>query len=530
MKKLILPVMGIVMAWGFMSCSSDDEKDSLSEESVKLGIIGKWRYAYYDGQPVPTDQQTVATFHVDGAYELSFCDQDTLMGKIPMSYSVIGNTVVMELKSSGLLSKEVIASVSSERIKVSKYSTNYEKYNNYDAPYEYVAVRNDFSKSIVGIWQGEQMEGQQTYGNADHYWEFCEDGTYIYYIKDENGVWLPKDQNAQYVCDGDLLLARWVSNDSVFLECWNIDTCNATTMAWSALRMAQDGTTFTNTFRMKRVSGYEGNIMNSRFIRSKLQGSSWKSMSTGGRTVATNDREYFRFNSDGHGVYSTTGAYDWNVDAKFNYQVVHNGITIDYLSTVQSGRTLQVAFIDDDSLTVLSNSVPGAIYGAVFPSTYGLKAFTAPDTMTEAKTRNTYQRVKNDFSGQIVGLWEGVAMTGQETYGDFNHRWKYNSDGTYLYYVKNDTVWEVYDQETSEYLVSGDWLTTRWRKNAKEEMNLERWDIVSCDRDSMVWSAIRDRNDGTQYSTSITFKRIQTGGDNEGQMPPYDGNQQPPTF
>lgn len=122
---------------------------------------------------------------------------------------------------------------------------------------------------------------------------------------------------------------------------------------------------------------------------------------------------------------------------------------------------------------------------------------------------NKYNRVTTDYSEDIIGLWEGVEMTGDETYGNADARIAYLADGTYRYYQKNaEGEWEVKaGQEVSEYNVDGDWLATRWQETGGE-MNYEWWDIDEIKDGQMKWSALREREDGTRFKTTFTWRKI----------------------
>ena len=121
----------------------------------------------------------------------------------------------------------------------------------------------------------------------------------------------------------------------------------------------------------------------------------------------------------------------------------------------------------------------------------------------------TYARVDADYAEAIVGLWEGVEMTGDETYGGADARIAYLPDGTYRYYQKDaNGEWAVREnQEVSEYNVDGDWLATRWQETGGE-MNYEWWDIDDISDGQMKWSALREREDGTRFQTTFTWKKV----------------------
>ncbi|MCQ2332936.1 MAG: lipocalin family protein, partial [Paludibacteraceae bacterium] len=109
----------------------------------------------------------------------------------------------------------------------------------------------------------------------------------------------------------------------------------------------------------------------------------------------------------------------------------------------------------------------------------------------------------------IIGMWEGVEMTGEETYGDANHRIEYKADGTYVYYDKDGDDWKLSEDVDNEYNVDGDWLASRWRPKAGEDFEYEWWDIVEIKDGTMKWSALREKEDGTRYTTTFTWKKIQ---------------------
>ena len=100
-------------------------------------------------------------------------------------------------------------------------------------------------------------------------------------------------------------------------------------------------------------------------------------------------------------------------------------------------------------------------------------------------------------------------MTGDETYGDANHRIEYKADGTYVYYDKDGNDWKLSEDVDNEYNVDGDWLASRWRPKAGEEFEYEWWDIDEIKDGTMKWSALREKGDGTRYTTTFTWKKIQ---------------------
>ena len=85
-----------------------------------------------------------------------------------------------------------------------------------------------------------------------------DDGTYVYYSLDADSNWT-SDVNSMshYFVDGSLLCTRWKNSgeDEVeHREWWEIASIENGVMNWTALRMHDDGTTYTATFSMTKVN------------------------------------------------------------------------------------------------------------------------------------------------------------------------------------------------------------------------------------------------------------------------------------
>ena len=134
------------------------------------------------------------------------------------------------------------------------------------------------------------------------------------------------------------------------------------------------------------------------------------------------------------------------------------------------------------------------------------------EAMTMSSTsggQTIYTRVAADYTSDIIGMWEVTEMTGEETYNDDNARLAFLADGTYRYYRKDDTgEWQlVSTRDVEEYFVDGDWMATRWQEKGGE-MNYEWWDIDEIKDGQMKWSALREREDGTRFKTTFTWKKV----------------------
>ena len=117
----------------------------------------------------------------------------------------------------------------------------------------YVKVNDDYSKDIIGTWEGNcTSEGSVFDDGQEHRWEYKDDGTYVYYVKDGDN-WVPSDDELnEYFVDGNLLCARWIEDGADNREWWEI-TIDGDKMNWTALREDEDGKTYTATFEMERT-------------------------------------------------------------------------------------------------------------------------------------------------------------------------------------------------------------------------------------------------------------------------------------
>ena len=114
----------------------------------------------------------------------------------------------------------------------------------------------------------------------------------------------------------------------------------------------------------------------------------------------------------------------------------------------------------------------------------------------------------NSFLYDIIGTWDGTDMTGQETYGDANHRISFMADGEYIYFNRVDGEWEISANEDNEYNVHGDWLATRWRPEAGADFNCECWDIDYIKDGVMKWSALRETEEGERFVATFHWEKV----------------------
>ena len=214
-----------------------------------------------------------------------------------------------------------------------------------------------------------------------------------------------------------------------------------------------------------------------------------------GTDIVTNNKIVKTFYSNHTATESSSrylfGVYIWYNKAPFRYEIKGNEL-IENSKESSVMVTSKITAIDETKLCV-------NVYRRILPD----------GTEISENTNATFQKVTADYSEAIIGLWEGVEMTGDETYGDANHRIEYKADGTFTYYDKVGENWVPSENVDNEFNIDGDWLATRWRPTAGAGYEYEWWDIVEIKDGTMKWSALREKGDGTRYTTTFTWKKIQ---------------------
>jgi archaellum component FlaG (FlaF/FlaG flagellin family) len=119
-----------------------------------------------------------------------------------------------------------------------------------------------------------------------------------------------------------------------------------------------------------------------------------------------------------------------------------------------------------------------------------------------------FTKVTADYSAAIIGTWEGRCTSEGSVFDDGKeHRWQYNADGTYVYYVKDGNNWVPYATNTlNEYFVDGNLLCTRWVDLGQE--NREWWEITITGN-KMNWTALRQNEDGTTFTATFEMTKVE---------------------
>lgn len=211
----------------------------------------------------------------------------------------------------------------------------------------------------------------------------------------------------------------------------------------------------------------------------------WKMYSMEGVLCLTDEKSVNEFFADGGYTYTTFKDNQWFCREKGSYSISGEKLTISYAQNYSS--QCQLSFKDGRAVVKQTKfDIPGAAEVGI----------------------GEMEKVTADYSQAIFGLWEGVKLTGPETFGAENHRWEYLDDGTYCYYSKNESgAWEAdSSNEENLFFVDGDLLCFRWVRDGVQYR--EWWEIDECDGERMVWKALREGNDGVRFETTLEMKKI----------------------
>lgn len=224
------------------------------------------------------------------------------------------------------------------------------------------------------------------------------------------------------------------------------------------------------------------------YYSSKILGT-WKLVSAESKSVPTNEREVLIFD-----VFNMTisgfdikhdGQLVWQNKESYKYQLAGAALAISGGSTPVSA---EIESITEDEMV--------------------LSVYTRTLSRGNKVLKNAvFKKVKPISLLAIDGLWEGVSLTGQQTYGDENHRWEFFAFDQFLYMSQNeDGKWVPDDSPQGEYKIVADWMMTYWKD--KDGAHLECWDIAEISTWQMSLSALREKADGTRFETTLTMKRI----------------------
>lgn len=258
MKKYVCGALAAALVCGagiFASCTQ--------EKTLADRLIGKWMVAELDGVPAPTHLKAVITFESATKAYGSMADYsgESWNDRTPADVQISGNKVSMTVRDAGVITHNLDLTVSTITDKDMRLLSDWSMLVNGEPVYHeaykeyWVRIDKDFRKDVVGIWEGGRTSGHSIYGdNEIHRWQFNADGTFEYYSK-VGDSWVPTgDILCEYFVDGVLLCCRWQANlgSEEIRDWWEIDIRDGK-MYWTALRVDEDGSTFTSSFEMTKL-------------------------------------------------------------------------------------------------------------------------------------------------------------------------------------------------------------------------------------------------------------------------------------
>ena len=176
---------------------------------------------------------------------------------------------------------------------------------------------------------------------------------------------------------------------------------------------------------------------------------------------------------------------------------------------VIDGNKVTVTFHRNEHHTAVHEYIITAIDGSEFTASHKVTSTVDGNVVFHVEDVVRYVKVSADYKEDVLGLWECTGLTGIETYNDANARLEFLSDGTYRYYRKDDAgQWQaVTTRDFQDYFVDGTLLATRWQNKDEDELR-EWWEIASIDDEQMIWTALRQKEDGSTSVQKMTWKRI----------------------
>ncbi len=259
---LLASVMLAATAGLMTACTSNDDNPTPSgpsESVIKENIIGKWKGITQDGSELTTNDRTVLTFNADGTRTVSksYYDTDTesyiLRNKQTGTYTIEGSQLKSYLDEADLYD---VVTYNIDVIGSNEMAMTMENFRP-GRKFDYNRVTTDYAAEIVGVWEGVEMTGDETYGNAEARIVYEANGKFYYLSKNDEGQWAInfKESDRKYIVDGDWLATSWKDeNGNTNFECWDIDEIKGDVMKWSALREREDGTRFKTTFTWRKIS------------------------------------------------------------------------------------------------------------------------------------------------------------------------------------------------------------------------------------------------------------------------------------
>ena len=509
MKKAYL-VIALMMSISLVGCEKENTQVE-PDRDVANKIIGKWIIAESDSKVLPTNEKVVLDFvSATEAYEsLSFTE--TTNGGTPWSVrddvdvDIVGNDIILthnpEPGTTVVVNIHVNAITGTTLI--GKRNITLRKdgglVRSEESMIRCKKLDMDYSTKILGLWEGKMTSEQSAFDDGqEHRWEFKDDGSFVFYIKNDKGIWEAKDDEyAEYFVAGNLLCTRWKNTGEGSVEnreWWEIATAGNKSMVWTALRENADGSQYTAAFSMEKVS-----VPTQDEVEKAIVGK-WITAQADGKALPTNEKIVFDIVSPTEAYVSlsiqdrTAEDTPWRDREEVDVEIDGNDVVLSH--SPKPGMIVMVALHIEsitDATLIAKRTVTIRQDGGLVRS-------------TENMVR--YEKLNMDYRNAICGMWEGMSTgsEGSEFDDGEHHRWEYKADGTFVYYVKDGNNWVASANTLNEYFVAGNLLCTRWVDNGVEYR--EWWEILNIGNGTMIWIAMREDEQGNSYVASFAMNKV----------------------
>ena len=230
---------------------------------IEAVLPGKWITLMQDGDSVLTNAKSVHTFDGQGKvyYTVANAGADLTQpweNQTVLTYILMGNDLTEEGYSTThqpIRYNSQFITVSQDRLEVT---------SNIGQREGLLVLKRDQSvdhdKKILGFWEGVSMEGPGSFGGAEGIaWQYYNDGTYDYYVKNKTtGKWDKQAGLHYYMVDGSYIACRWQNTEEAPMdyEWWDLSFSEGDSpeyMYWDALRYdSETGQRYHNKFVIKR--------------------------------------------------------------------------------------------------------------------------------------------------------------------------------------------------------------------------------------------------------------------------------------
>lgn len=228
----------------------------------------------------------------------------------------------------------------------------------------------------------------------------------------------------------------------------------------------------------------------------------WMPLDIDGQSVLTDNKSVYDFVSPtkaymmGSAISLQNGETEWNEQTELDVVIKGKKMTLTY----NLGENTKV--VEVFNFTAIDENT--------FTANHKITVTKNGEEVLSNEGNARFVKVTNDFSQDILGVWDCQEINGGQTYNDDNARLEFYPNGSYNLYHKNDAgEWELTEnREISEYFVDGNILATGW-KDFSKPMDYEYWEIESIDGNQMVWSALRQLPDGLRYRQGAVWIKVE---------------------